>query len=192
MVIFKVFLLNFSVRWVLAIISREELGKRCQTPVHNHSHSPKNIFLQPGRKIFFSSTRVWTQGLALGRQHSTTWAMPLVLFWGIGYFWGRVSHYVQADLVCDPICASPCTWSDRCLQPASHWLRWGLTNCLCLGWPWTMSFPISTSQVSRMTGLSHPSCWRKNFCPSLFTFTKFLSSTALRGNWMFTFASQIN
>jgi hypothetical protein len=64
--------------------------------------------------------------------------------------------YARADLDHDPpICASLRSWDDICvpLCPAIDWRR--VSWRFCLGWPWSVILPISTSQEARIAGLSH-------------------------------------
>jgi hypothetical protein len=44
----------------------------------------------------------------------------------------------------------------------NHWLRWGLLN-FCLGLALNHDLPISSSQVARITGVSHCPWLRKIF-----------------------------
>jgi hypothetical protein len=72
----------------------------------------------------------------------------------VGYFWDKISLYVQASLDFDPpISASPQSWDDRYvpLHPA---IGWGVACSFCLDWPWIAVLPIS-SQVARITALRH-------------------------------------
>jgi hypothetical protein len=58
---------------------------------------------------------------------STIWAPLWALF--CSYFWDRVSLYAWAGLNhYYLICASPCSWYDRCASPWTAILRWDLVN----------------------------------------------------------------
>jgi hypothetical protein len=60
--------------------------------------------------LFFGDTGVWTPGLTLARQDSTTWAAPPLLFY-VGYFWDRVSRAVCPNWPQTVILHDPCLQS---------------------------------------------------------------------------------
>jgi hypothetical protein len=70
-----------------------------------------------------------------------------------GYFWDGLSYFVHAGLNLYPSILSflPLLgWQACAILPSFYWLRWGLLN-----WPIIMIFPISTSQVARITDVNH-------------------------------------
>jgi hypothetical protein len=74
----------------------------------------------------------------------------------VGYFWGRVSLYVQVNLDRkSPIFVSLCMWDDRDMPLHLSSLWDGVSQTFCLGWPQTAIHLISASQVTTILGLSH-------------------------------------
>jgi hypothetical protein len=73
-------------------------------------------------------------------------------------FWDRALPYAQAGLdfysptYISHVPGMAGTWPP---QPSFCWLRWGISWTFCLVWLGTMILPISTSQVTRITGFSH-------------------------------------
>jgi hypothetical protein len=52
--------------------------------------------------------------------------------------------------------ASCCNWDDRYVPPCRAFVHWDVVSeTFCLDWPWTTILPISSSQVAKITGVSH-------------------------------------
>jgi hypothetical protein len=48
------------------------------------------------------------------------------------------------------------SWDDRHPPPCPAFIGWdGFSETFCPGWPWIVILLISTSQVTRITGMSH-------------------------------------
>jgi hypothetical protein len=105
--------------------------------------------------LLFCSTGIWTQGFTLARQVLYYLSHSVSIFC-INYFWDKVWLYGWTSVDGDPlIYASLCRWDDRLMPPYLDFIGWdGFLNFLP-GLPGTMIFPISTSWVARIAGLSH-------------------------------------
>jgi hypothetical protein len=73
-----------------------------------------------------------------------------------------IASPIMSGLDCNPaICACPCSWDAR-NAPLHAAIGWdGVLWVFWPGWPWIMIFPISTSQVASVIGLSHH-VWLEN------------------------------
>jgi hypothetical protein len=94
----------------------------------------------------------WTTILpfyALGHGWDDSHMPPCLAF----FHWdeGLTNVFVQVVL---PISASHIAWNDRSNPtPSCYWD--GVSETFCPSWLWTTNLPISASQVSRITGMSH-------------------------------------
>jgi hypothetical protein len=83
---------------------------------------------------------------------STTWDMPPAQFC-FRYFWDKVSHFflgltwvvILLPLPPSQLGLQACTTTSNLL------VEMGVSLTFCLGWPWTMIFLISSSQVVGIT-----------------------------------------
>jgi hypothetical protein len=104
---------------------------------------------------FFDGTGIWSQGSTLAREvhyrlsHSTS---PFCF----SYFWDRISHFCFSWSFCLCLLHS-CDY--KYTLPLSALLvelvGGGVSLTFCPGWSWTVVLPISTSQVTGVTGMSH-------------------------------------
>jgi hypothetical protein len=101
--------------------------------------------------FFFGITGVWTQAGPLLSHTCSLFALIIVAVW---------SHFAQASLDCDPILCFPLLLGWQvCATMPSFFFHWNeVLETYSLGWPPTVIFLFSASQVAGIIGMSfqHP------------------------------------
>jgi hypothetical protein len=125
--------------------------------------------------IFLAVLEGWTQGLHLLSRCSTSWTTLTVL--SLSVIFETESHFMPGparNVIF--LFVLPCIAG---MTPLSV-VGWdgGISWTFCPSWPWTVIFPISTSQVARIMAFSHHTqlqnyefLWRTPIC---------------RHNWLFS------
>jgi hypothetical protein len=98
----------------------------------------------------------WTQGLILALQEFCPLSQVSSPFYALVIIWLKSCIYSWAELdhnhpIYESHIAGMKVWSN---MPSFHWLRWVSWN-FCPGCPQTAIFPISTTGVARIIGVSH-------------------------------------
>jgi hypothetical protein len=90
---------------------------------------------------------------------NSTWSWCFVLFWycwillanTLSFFCGRTGVWTQGFVLTKQLYCLSHTSSPFC----SGYFGDGVSHTICLGWPRTLILFISSSQVARITGVSH-------------------------------------
>jgi hypothetical protein len=122
-----------------------------------------SLSLSPVIRYILGNNGVWTQGLMLARQVSTTWGNGPKLFF-FSYLLGRNSCFCpRVSLGCHPTMPLTYLW-----WQVTHYhtqiVGWdGVSLSFCLAWPQITILLIATSQVGGIAGMSYCA----NFCQEI-------------------------